>query len=255
MFKKTKPLIIANWKMNPETEQEVKNISLEIKGGIKNIKGLNTVICPPVIFMDAVKKTIGKSVCLGAQDAFVGYGSSHTGEISLEMIKKTGAKYILVGHSERRETEDTEEEIREKVSGVLKSGLKAVLCIGENERSERGDYYNEVKIQIISALSGLQKKYTKNLIVAYEPVWAIGNKDNKALDSEKLYEMAIFIKKILNDLFGQEIAKNIPILYGGSVNKNNAKEILKNGKVNGLLIGRESLKAQNFIEIIKNIIV
>lgn len=253
MFKKTKPLIIANWKMNPETEQEARDIALEIKEGIKNIKGLNTVICPPVIFMDSVKKTLGKSISLGAQDAFVGLGSSHTGEISLEMIKKTGAKYILVGHSERRETEDTEEEIREKVSGVLKSGLKAVLCIGENERSEHGDYYHEVKIQIISALTGLQKKYTKNLFIAYEPVWAIGNKENNALGSESLFEMAIFIKKILSDLFGTEIAKNIPILYGGSVNKNNAKELLENGKVNGLLVGRESLKTKNFIEMIKKI--
>jgi triosephosphate isomerase len=253
MFKKTKPLVIANWKMNPETEQEAKNIALDIKEGIKNIKGIKTVICPPVIFMDSLKKTLGKSILLGAQDAFVGYGSSHTGEISLEMIKKTGAKYILVGHSERREVEDTEEEIREKVAGVLKGGLKAVLCIGENERSEHGDYYHEVKIQIISALTGLQKKYTKNLIIAYEPVWAIGNKENKALESESVYEMAIFIKKILSDLFGQETAKNIPILYGGSVNKNNAKEIIENGKVNGLLVGRESLKAQNFVEMIKSI--
>lgn len=253
MFKKTKPLIVANWKMNPETEQEAKSIALEVKDGIKNIKGINIVICPPVIFMDSVKKTMGKGLILGAQDAFVGSGSSHTGEVGLEMIKKIGAKYILVGHSERRETEDTEEEIREKVSGVLKSGLKAILCIGENERTEHGDYYHEVKIQIISALTGLQKKYTKNLIIAYEPVWAIGNKENKALKSERVYEMAIFIKKILNDIFGQEIAKNIPILYGGSVNKNNAKELLENGRINGLLVGRESLKTQNFIEMTQKI--
>lgn len=241
--------------MNPDTEQEAKNIISETKEGIKNIKGLDVVICPPVIFMDSIKKSIGKSknLSLGAQDAFVGSGSSHTGEVSLNMIKKVGAKYIIVGHSERREIEDTEEEIREKVSNVLKSDLKTILCIGENERTEHGDYYHEVKIQIISALTGLQKKYTKKLIIAYEPVWAIGDKNNTALNSESLYEMAIFIKKILSDIFGQEIAKKIPILYGGSVNKNNAKELLDNGKVNGLLIGRESLKVQNFVEMIKKI--
>jgi triosephosphate isomerase len=103
-------------------------------------------------------------------------------------------------------------------------------------------------MQLIKALTGLQKKYTKNLIIAYEPVWAIGNSNNTALNSENLYEMAIFIKKILSDLFGQEIAKNIPIIYGGSVNKNNAKELLENGKINGLLVGRESLKTDNFLQ-------
>jgi triosephosphate isomerase len=255
MFKKTKPLIIANWKMNPETEQEAKNILSETKEGTKNIKGLNIVVCPPIIFMDSIKKALGKSknIFLGAQDAFVGSGSSHTGEVGLNMIKKVGAKYIIVGHSERREVEDTEEEIREKVLNILKNDLKVILCIGEKERSEHGHYYNEVKIQLTSALSGLQKKYTKNLILAYEPVWAIGNKENNALNPENLYEMAIFIKKTLNDIFGQEIAKNISILYGGSVNKNNAKDLLENGKVNGLLIGRESLNTPNFIEIIQKI--
>lgn len=255
MFKKTKPIVIANWKMNPETEQEAKSLALKTKEGVKNTKGVRIVFCPPIIFMDSVKKVLGKSrnLSLGAQDVFVGSGSSHTGEISLEMIKKMGAKYIMVGHPERRELEDTEEEIKEKVSVVLKNNLKTILCVGEKERNEHGEHYNEVKKQLTTALSSLQKKYTKKLIIAYEPVWAVGKGDNTALDTENLFEMILFIKKILNDMFGQEIAKSIPILYGGSANKNNAKNILTEGKVNGLLIGRESLKTENFVEMIKKI--
>jgi len=254
MIQKTK-LIVANWKMNPETEQEAKNLIEEVKVGLISIKNIKTVVCPPFIFIDSVKKNLGKTknLILGAQDAFVGDGSSHTGEVGLEMLKKIGAKYIIIGHSERRDECDTDESIANKTYAVLKNNLKTILCVGEKERSEHGEHYNEIKKQLLTALSKIQKRYIKNLIVAYEPVWAIGKKDNEAINSEHLFEMTIFIKKILSDLLGHDIAKKIPLIYGGSVNKNNAKELLENGKVDGLLVGRESLKIKNFIDMIKSL--
>ncbi|MFA6227406.1 MAG: triose-phosphate isomerase [Candidatus Paceibacterota bacterium] len=250
---KTK-LIVANWKMNPDTEVEAKNALTKIKKGLKKEKKTNVVICPPFVFINLVKKAIvDENVLLGAQDVFIGKGNSHTGEVGINMLQELGVRYIILGHSERKAEGETEEMIAKKLSGVIRKGLKGILCIGEKDRNEHGDYYHEIKKQLHSMLDGIPKKSANKIIIAYEPIWAIGKLEDEAINPEKLNEMTIFIRKTLSDIFGRDEAEKILVLYGGSVGKSNAKKLVDEGKVDGLLIGRDSLKPKNFLEIVKEI--
>lgn len=255
MEMKNQKLIVANWKMNPDTEEEAKKALEKIKIGLKKGKSGKIVLCPPFVFIDLVEKSAvnNRKILLGAQDVFIGQGNSHTGEISIDMLKDMGVKYVIVGHSERKAGGETDEMIAKKLSGVIKNGLKGILCVGEKDRNEHGDYYHEIKRQLHTALDGIQRKFAKRVIIAYEPVWAIGKPEDEAINPEKLHEMNIFIKKTLSDVFGHEEAEKIPVLYGGSVGKSNAKELVGGGKVDGLLIGRDSLKPENFLEIVREI--
>ncbi|MFH1626745.1 MAG: triose-phosphate isomerase [bacterium] len=246
-------LIVANWKMNPASVKDAKKIIEQIKKKSETFTNISLIICPPFIFLNEVFKIISlsKKIILGAQDVFVGQGSSHTGEIGIELLKKIGVQYVLIGHSERRDFLDSGEIIKEKTWESLKKGFKVILCIGEKERNEHGDYYNEIKKQIEDTLIKLPKKLIKNLIIAYEPVWAISkSKNSEAIKPEQLYEITIFIKRLLSDILGIKETKKIKLLYGGSVNKNNFKEISKVNNIDGFLIGRESLNVKNFLELI-----
>ena len=255
MLNKNKRIVIGNWKMNPESVEEAIEIASEINKNTKKFKNTNLVICPPFVFLNEILKVFlkNRSVSMGAQDIFVGNGVSHTGEVGSLMLKNLNIKYVIIGHSDRRESLDDESLVREKLFGALKDGFKAILCIGEKERNEHGDYYNDVKTQIESAINKLPKKFIKNLFIAYEPIWAIGKNEKDAVKPEDLHEMTIFIKRVISDILGIKEAEKISVLYGGSVTKNNAKEIIEKGNVSGLLVGRESLKPNNLIELIKSI--
>jgi len=248
-------LIVANWKMNPESKEKAKAIVSEIESKIKKVKSVRVVICPPFVFLNEVAKSISssKKLYLGAQDLFIGEGVSHTGEISPKMLKNAGAKYIIVGHSEKRELSDNDEMVREKLLGALKEGFKTILCVGEKERDAHGKYYQFLKNQLESALTSLPKKFIKNLIIAYEPVWAIGKSEKEAMKPEQLNEMAIFIKRVVSDTLHYKEINKLPVLYGGSVTFGNGKDIVEKGNVNGLLVGRESLEAEHFFKLIKEI--
>jgi len=251
---KTK-LVVANWKMNPESLDKARMISSEITKHAKIFGSVKLVICPPFIFLNEVAKTISgsKKVFLGAQDVFAGQGVAHTGEIGPEMLKKAGIKYVIVGHSEKRAVSDTDEIVREKLLAVLKEGLRVILCVGEKERNHHGSQYEEIQRQIESALGKLPRKFVKNLVIAYEPVWAIGRSEREAMRPEELHEMTIFIKRVISDLLGKNEIEKVLILYGGSVTKGNAKNIVEKGNVNGLLVGRESLKVSDFADLIQEI--
>ena len=248
-------IIIANWKMNPASAQAAKEIITEINKESKHFGDVNLVVCPPFVYLNEVASVIfnSKKIVLGAQDVFVGEGVSHTGEVGIKLLKKAGVEYVLVGHSERRELLDTDQIVKEKMIASMKGGLKVVLCVGEKERSEHGDHYHEVKRQIENAIIKLPKKLIKNLIIAYEPVWAVGRTESEAIKPDQLHEISIFIKRLVSDILGPKEVDKIKILYGGSVTKNNSKEIIDGGKVDGLLVGRESLKIDNFIKLIKEI--
>ena len=250
-----KKLIVANWKMNPGSVEDAKEIITEINKKSKSFGDLQLVVCPPFVFLNEVSKIItsSKKIFLGAQDVFIGQGVSHTGEVGIELLKAAKVKYIIVGHSERRETLDNYDVVKEKMLGSLSAGFKVILCIGEKERNEHGDHYHEVRKQIEHAIIKLPKKLIKNLVIAYEPVWAIGRPENEAIKPDQLHEITIFIKRLISDILGTKEVVKVKILYGGSVTKNNAKEIFEKGNVDGLLIGRESLKVENFLELIKEI--
>jgi triosephosphate isomerase len=248
-------LIVANWKMNPASAEEAKKIITEIKNKSKSFGDIRLIVCPPFIFLNEVSEIISlsKKIILGAQDVFVGQGVSHTGEVGVDLLKKAGVKYVLVGHSERRATLDSDEIVKEKMLGSLKEGFKTILCVGEKERNEHGDHYHEVRRQIEDVIIKLPKKLIKNLVIAYEPIWAIGRPENEAIKPDQLHEITIFIKRLISDTLGAKEVEKIKILYGGSVTKNNFKEIIEKGNVDGLLIGRESLKVKNFVELVKEI--
>ena len=248
-------LIIANWKMNPGSVEDAREIITEINKKTRSFGDVRLVVCPPFVFLNEVSSIISlsKKIFLGAQDIFIGQGVSHTGEVGVELLKKAGVKYIIVGHSDRRASLDSHELVKEKMLGSLKEGFKVILCVGEKERNEHGDHYHEVREQIEDAIAKLPRKFVKNLIIAYEPVWAIGRPESEAIKPDQLHEITIFIKRLISDILGEKEIKKVKILYGGSVTKNNAKEIFEKGNVDGLLIGRESLKVENFLELIGEI--
>ena len=251
-MKKVKKLIVGNWKMSPASSVESVKI---VKGILKNytrFKNVVPVICPPYIFLDSVKKElkIKKSIILGAQDVFWETEGSFTGEVSLDMLKSLGVSHIIIGHSERRALGDTDEIVNNKLKTVLKYGITPILCIGEKDRDESGVYMQIVSNQLNEAFKNIPKLSLQNIVIAYEPVWAIGKNATREATQAETLEMSIFIKRYLSDFFGKNSIE-IPILYGGSVNTKNAEVFLREGGVGGLLIGRDSLDPKKFIEILK----
>jgi triosephosphate isomerase len=246
----TTKIIIGNWKMNPLTLKEAEKLFI---GGAKNVSRVQKteiVICPPFLYLEKLKK-FSKKISLGAQDAFWGDAGAFTGEVSGEMLYNIGARYVILGHSERRALGENNDEINKKIKSALAAGLRPILCVGETARDENHSYFNLVKNELQECLAGVSKNSITKIIIAYEPIWAIsstpGRKDATPDDSR---EMSIFIRKILTDKFGGE-AKSMRIIYGGSVNEKETENFLKYGGVDGLLAGRSSLDAKKFVEIIK----
>ncbi len=248
-----KKIIVGNWKMAPVTMKEAKVTLGAIKKTASNLRNVQTVVCPPFIYLSELKKTVSGNRCvLGAQDSF--WGSSekaHTGEISPEMLSMLGVKYVILGHSEKRAFGESNETVNKKVKECLKEDFKVVLCVGESERDEHGEYTKFIKDELAESLAKIGKKDLKNIIVAYEPIWAIGKKAKRAAQPEDSLEVSILIKKILADMFGKDIAMKVPILYGGSVNSDNTESFLVDGGADGLLVGRASLDAKKFSNILK----
>jgi triosephosphate isomerase len=252
-MKKVKSLVVANWKMNPETIEKAKEIFKGTKAIAKDLKNTKVVICPPFVYLSDLEKINDSKVLIGAQDMFWENAGSFTGEISPIMLKKEGESYVILGHSERRELGETEEMIAKKIASAIKAGLTPILCIGEKERDIHGEYLHSLRKQIINSLGKLPKRFLAKLIVAYEPIWAIGKSEEEAMKPTDLHEMTIFIKKILVEIYGQVVGMTVSILYGGSVNHSNAKDILVHGQVQGLLVGRESLNPKKFGELLRDV--
>src|SRR3989344_4798616 len=239
---KLKKIIVANWKMNPANFDEAKKIFSGVKKVATKLLNVQTVVCPPFIYLDDfVPLCKGTKIAIGAQDAFSKNKGSFTGMISPEMLKVNGVKYVILGHSERRALGETDEFINNKIRMSLKTGLNVIFCVGEKERSDEGWHFPFIKDQLLSGLEKVGKSDLKNILIAYEPVWAIsGNSGGQSMSSAEVHEMTIFIKKVLSDKYG--INTSLPkILYGGSVNPKNAEDIFVNGQIDGLLVGKASL--------------
>ncbi|MBU2578527.1 triose-phosphate isomerase [Patescibacteria group bacterium] len=252
-----KKIIVANWKMNPATLQEAKQLFNSIKKSIKNIKNTEVVICPPFVYLPNIKSQIS-NIKLGSQDCFWENSSTNrgafTGEISPSMLKNLGCQYVILGHSERKQhIGETDEMINKKVEVVLKNNLRAILCVGETKKErEAGQTKKVLKKQLEKCLKkiiGLSNRQLANLIIAYEPIWAIGPGGPCSV-SEAL-ENILFLKKIIARNFNQKIGKNISIIYGGSITSQNAFDFLKEKEINGVLVGSASLKADEFASITK----
>jgi triosephosphate isomerase len=248
--KTTAKMVIGNWKMNPVTLKEAEKLCVSVAIAVSRVKKTKIIICPPFIYLEKLKK-LSKKLSLGAQDAFWGDAGAFTGEVSGEMLYNIGLKYVILGHSERRAQGETNAIVNKKIKSSLGSGLRPILCVGENARDENHGYFNLVKNQLEECLAGVQKVSVSKIIIAYEPVWAISSTVGRHDATSALSrEMAIFIRKILSDKFGAD-ASGMNILYGGSVNEKDAQDFLQNGGVDGLLVGRASLDVEKFSEIIK----
>ena len=253
-----KKLIVAgNWKLYITDSEQAKKLSSAIKRKSATLPGVDIVLFPPAPLLPVVAGTLKKSlITLGAQTISPFGEGAYTGYESATLAKHSGATWALIGHSERRalviegiqaagEGEDVLQAQVEKAQGV---GLRVMLCVGEVERDPQGAHFATIARQLSSALKTFPKNAAK-LVIAYEPVWAIGKSAEQAMKPADLEEMTIFIRRTLTELFDRTTAAKIPILYGGSVDASNAGELLKTG-VSGFLVGRASTDTSSFIELL-----
>ncbi len=252
MDKERKLIVAGNWKMN-KTVAESLDLANGLVRELKDVTEVDIAICPPFTALAAVSEVvIDSNIRLGAQNMSKnGYGA-HTGEIAAGMLKEFSAKYVILGHSERRQYQhESDELVAAKAKIAHEAGLKPIVCVGE-QLDDREDNRTEEVIggQIRGSLTDLTTEQMEGTIVAYEPVWAIGT--GKTATSAQAQEAHEFIRNLLGDIFGEDTAKRVRIQYGGSVKPNNAKELLGQPDVDGALVGGASLDVRNFSEIILN---
>ena len=249
-----KKLVIANWKMNPGTLAEAKKIFISVKKTAQKLSFVETVICPPFVYLHELGKfgkfTRRNKCALGAQDIFWERSGGFTGEISAGMLSDSGVGYVIVGHSERRALGETDAIVNKKVQRVLREGFKTIVCVGEKERDAHARYFLFLEHEIKQSLAKVTRAMLSNLIIAYEPLWAVGESASRPATPDEFLEMIIFIRKILTDMFGKKQAFSVPILYGGSVDHRNAEAFLAVKESAGLLVGRASLLPKLFREIL-----
>lgn len=246
-----KNIVAGNWKMN-KTLQEGLQLAGEVKARVAEAAPLKceVILGTPFIHLTEVCKLVGDKISVAAQNAAAEVSGAYTGEVSAAMVKSTGAAYVILGHSERRSYYgETDAILNKKVQIAMENGLKPIFCIGEvlSER-ESNIHFDVVKRQLTEGLFSLSAEAFRQIILAYEPVWAIGT--GKTATSAQAQEMHQFIRKTVAEKYGIEVADNCSILYGGSCNENNAAELFANPDVDGGLIGGASLVADKFIRII-----
>ena len=243
-------MVVANWKMNPPTWREAKKLFEMTKKAAEGAPDVLVVVAPPSMYLlplSALYK--GKRLQFAAQHIYPGDVGAFTGEVSLAQVKDARARYCLVGHAERREMGETNEDTSQKVSAALTYGLTPILCIGERRRSASGEHFTFIKEQIRAGFSLIDGAKISKTIVAYEPVWAIGGE--KPITPRDMHEMTIFIRKTIMELKG-EGGMNVKILYGGSANEENTPLMLRGNGVDGLLVGHVSVDAVRFAALIKS---
>lgn len=248
-----KKIVAANWKMN-KTLQEAETLVKSIISGVSNNNEVTKIIFPPSLFITALTSILknNSSFFVGAQNCYHTESGAYTGEISASAIASCGASYVIVGHSERRQYfNETAEQLKQKVNLALKNNLIPIYCVGEklNER-QTNHQFTTVKNQLQEVLFHLSDNEIKNIIIAYEPVWAIGT--GLSATSEQAQEMHSFIRLSLSEKYENDVANQISILYGGSCNAKNAKELFACNDVDGGLIGGASLIAEDFLQIINS---
>jgi triosephosphate isomerase len=242
-------LIIGNWKLNPTSLTEATTLVADIAKKYKPFEGTKVVVAPSYVHMTEVAKKIGKkSIALAAQTVSVEPIGPFTGEVSAMQLRDLKTEYVIIGHSERRAMGETDEVVQKKILAALKCNLTPVVCIGEKDRDNKGDFFSFVEKQLRSVVAVLPPASVKKLVLAYEPIWAIGT--GKTATPADVKEMQLFLFTVLTKLFDRATAQKVTLLYGGSVKADNAKSLHKDGGMNGFLVGGASLKADDFIQII-----
>lgn len=242
-----KLILIANWKNNPSSLREATVLLNNLSKKSALYKKLSTFVAPPLPFLESVAKRAKRIGALATQDIFFSMDGTFTGAVTPDILKSFGVKLTIIGHSERRKLGETNQVVAEKAKTALRSGIVPVVCVGEEVHDAEGNYFELVREQVKASLEGIRRKDdAERLIIAYEPVWAIGKKAKDAMQPSELSQMVIFIKKVLTEVFGRESADKIPVIYGGSVEATNAKGLISDSGVKGFLVGHASLDAKAF---------
>lgn len=249
---KKKPFIAGNWKMY-KTASEAVTLVQTIKAAVHMVSNVSIVVCPPFTALGEVSKILkDTSIELGAQNMYSAPEGAFTGEISPTMLKDVGCRYVILGHSERRQYfKEDDILIHEKVRTALKYSLIPIVCIGETlAERETKRHFDVVKTQFDESIGRLEKEDISKVIIAYEPVWAIGT--GKTATPDQAEQMHSYIRRLLNERYSQEVGNRIYILYGGSVKPDNTKPLMEKPNVDGALVGGASLKAESFAQIIQD---
>src|SRR5580704_15546228 len=253
MNKERKLIIAGNWKMN-KTVAEALALVDNLKRDLASVKEVDIVVCPPFTALESVSKVLleSKNIRLGAQNMSEHNFGAYTGEVCAGMLKEFSVRYVILGHSERRQYQkETDALIAKKALAVHGASLKPIVCVGETLAEREGNLTEKVlDTQVRGSLAGLSKEQMEETVIAYEPVWAIGT--GKTATSAQAQEAHLFIRRLVGTLFDEATAKRVRLQYGGSVKPSNARELMTQPDVDGALVGGASLEARTFADIIKN---
>ena len=252
MNKERKLIIAGNWKMN-KTVAEALDLVRSLKIEVANVKEVDIVVCPPFTALGEVSKAIlDSNIRLGAQNMSEHNVGAYTGEIAAVMLKEFSVRYVILGHSERRQYQkESDALIARKALAVHAAALKPIVCVGETlAEREAGQTHKVLETQVRGSLAGLSKELMAETIIAYEPVWAIGT--GKTATTAQAQEAHAFVRRILASMFDETVARKVRIQYGGSVKPSNARELMSQPDVDGALVGGASLEVRSFADIIKN---
>ena len=245
-----KPLMAGNWKMNKTIPEAVAMVK-ELKGKIAGVKDVDVLLCPVFTALYPVANEVkGSNINVGAQDLFWEDKGAFTGEVAANMIVDAGCSYVIIGHSERRQYfGETNETVNKKIKAALKAGLIPVVCVGETLKEREDNVtFKVIEAQVREGIKDLSKEEAEKVVIAYEPVWAIGT--GKTATPDQAQEVHAFIRKVYGEMYGSA-ADNTRILYGGSVKPSNVSELMKKEDIDGGLVGGASLKAEDFEALVK----
>ncbi|OHA09975.1 MAG: triose-phosphate isomerase [Candidatus Sungbacteria bacterium RIFCSPLOWO2_01_FULL_60_25] len=249
-----KPLVIANWKMNPPSRTSARDLALRIARNIRGARGVEVAIAPPFPFLETVRRA-ARSVRLAGQDVFSKPEGPFTGAVSPPMLRDLGVSYCIVGHSERRRHFcETNESVNQKVKALLAAGITPVVAIGEDAGEANAVVPKAIATELHGALAGVPRRLLRKIVVAYEPVWAISTNPGARPDTpDNATRRAIYIRKLLAKMAGGRIAEGVRIIYGGSTNAKNAASFIADDirGMDGVLVGGASLRADEFGALVK----
>ena len=241
-----KPIIAGNWKMF-KTRDEALDFIYQVNNRMPSLEDVDTVICAPFPVLRCLVKRQGENLRIGAQNMHFEESGAFTGEVAPAMLTSLGVTYVIIGHSERRAMfNETDESVNKKLHAAYKHGLVPILCVGEHlEERESGQTEAVIKEQIIKDLEGLTAEQVKELVIAYEPIWAIGT--GRTATPEMANETCGYIRSLVKELYGEEVAEAMRVQYGGSVKTGNIAELMQQPDIDGALIGGASLVASDFV--------
>lgn len=246
-----KPIIAGNWKLNKKIDEAIELVTL-LKRDLSDVSEVDIVVCPVFTALSAINDVVLESnIEMGAQNLYWEDSGAFTGEVSAPLIKDAGCKYVIIGHSERRQYfGETNQTVNKKIKAALAAGLLPIVCVGEVlEERESGKTFDVVKSQVIESLAGFSVDELSSLVIAYEPVWAIGT--GKTATPDQAQEVHKFIRGIIAEIGSAEVAAGMRLQYGGSVKPDNIKELMSQEDIDGALVGGASLKSDSFVALVK----